>query len=40
MSGNNALFGKVMGLFMNMDTMIGKQFEKGMNDLKSIVESA
>lgn len=35
----NSLMGKVMGLFMNMDKMIGTQFEKGLVDLKTIVES-
>jgi hypothetical protein len=39
MSGKNNFIAKAMGLFMNMDKMIGDQFEKGLADLKSIVEN-
>ena len=34
------MISKVIGLFMNMDTMIGTEFEKGLASLKSIAESA
>jgi hypothetical protein len=30
---------KVMGLFFNMDAMIGKDFETGLANLKSAAES-
>ena len=29
---------EVIGLFMNMDTMIGKDFESGLDNLKAIAE--
>jgi len=29
---------KAMGLFMNMDTMVGGQFEKGLASLKGVAE--
>ena len=29
---------KVMHMFMNMDSMVGKDFEAGLANLKSIVE--
>jgi carbon monoxide dehydrogenase subunit G len=38
MSGRNAYFVKVMGLFLNMDNMVGGEFDKGLAELKSIVE--
>ena len=31
---------KAIHLFMNMDKMIGGQFEKGLAEMKSIVEAA
>ncbi len=40
MTGKNTLMGKVMGLFMNCDRMVGDQFEKGLANLKSLTESA
>lgn len=40
MSGENTFMGKVMGVFMDMDAMIGKDFEKGLGRLKGIVEEA
>jgi hypothetical protein len=40
MFGNNNFMAKAIHLFMNMDKMIGGQFEKGLADMKSIVESA
>lgn len=38
MSGPSPLVSKVMGLFMNMDAMIGKDFEAGLRNLKRVVE--
>ncbi|HEX5034943.1 MAG TPA: SRPBCC family protein [bacterium] len=38
MSGKNNFIAIAMGLFMNVDKMIGDQFEKGLADLKSIAE--
>jgi hypothetical protein len=39
MTGKNNFAGKVFGLFVNCDTMIGSQFEKGLAAMKSLVES-
>ena len=39
MTGHHTFVGKAMGLVMNMDRMIGGQFENGLASLKSIVES-
>jgi uncharacterized protein YndB with AHSA1/START domain len=39
MSGNNNLMGKAFGLFMDMDKMIGGDFEKGLATLKTIAEA-
>jgi uncharacterized protein YndB with AHSA1/START domain len=39
MSGVNGLMGKLMGLFMNCEQMVGGQFEKGLANLKSVVEA-
>jgi carbon monoxide dehydrogenase subunit G len=36
--GPSAYITKVMGLFFNMDTMIGKDFEAGLADLKAVAE--
>ena len=38
MAGDNNFWGNVFGVFMDMDAMIGKDFEKGLGQLKSIVE--
>jgi uncharacterized protein YndB with AHSA1/START domain len=38
MSGRYAFMMKVMKLFMNMDCMIGNQFEEGLTNLKTITE--
>lgn len=38
MSGKNDFMGKAFSLFMDMDGMIGKDFEKGLASLKGIVE--
>jgi hypothetical protein len=40
MFGDKNFMAKAVHLFMNMDKMIGGQFEKGLADMKSIVESA
>ncbi|EMJ91890.1 SRPBCC family protein [Leptospira alstonii] len=38
MYGPNELISKVMGLFCDMDQMIGKDFETGLNNIKSTVD--
>ena len=38
MTGPNLFIGKVMGLFMDMDRMIGRDFEQGLAHLKAIAE--
>lgn len=40
MDGKNDFMGKAMCMFMDMDKMIGKDFEKGLADLKKVSESA
>lgn len=40
MTGKNALVSKVMGLFMDMDQLIGKDFEKGLANLKASAEAS
>jgi len=39
MSGRNTAMGKVFGMVMSMDKMIGNDFERGLADLKAISES-
>lgn len=39
MYGDNTFMGKVMGVFMNMDTMIGKSYDEGLANLQSLVET-
>lgn len=39
MSGKNNFIAKAMCLFMDMDKMVGGQFEKGLADLKQVVET-
>ena len=39
MSGKNNFVSKAICMFMNMDKMVGGQFEKGLADLKSAAES-
>jgi hypothetical protein len=39
MTGENNFMAKAIHLFMNMDKMIGGQFEKGLAQMKSIVEA-
>jgi hypothetical protein len=38
-TGTNNFIAKAMCLFMNMDQMVGGQFEKGLAAMKSIVEA-
>jgi uncharacterized protein YndB with AHSA1/START domain len=38
MTGPNLFVGKVMGLFMDMDRMIGRDFEQGLANLKAVAE--
>lgn len=40
MEGENNFIGKAVCLFMNMDKMVGGQFEKGLAQMKSVVETA
>jgi hypothetical protein len=39
MDGNNNFMGKLFGLFMDMDSMLGKDFEAGLAGLKSVAEA-
>jgi uncharacterized protein YndB with AHSA1/START domain len=38
MIGSNAFMGKVMSIFMNMDKLVGKDFETGLANLKTVAE--
>jgi uncharacterized protein YndB with AHSA1/START domain len=40
MDGTNSFMGKVMCVFMDMDKMIGADFERGLAKLKQVAESA
>ncbi len=40
MSGENNFIAKAFCLFMNMDKMVGGDFEKGLAQMKSVVEAA
>jgi uncharacterized protein YndB with AHSA1/START domain len=40
MEGHNDFMGKAFGLFMNMDKMVGGDFERGLANLKQVAESA
>jgi hypothetical protein len=40
MSGDNNFIGKAFSLFMNMDKMIGSDFERGLAQMKSVAEAA
>ncbi len=40
LAGRNNFMGKAVGLFMNMDRMVGVDFEKGLARMKSVVEAA
>jgi hypothetical protein len=39
MQGTNAYFMKVMGIFVNMDKVMGKHFERGLDNLKIVCEN-
>ncbi|CAN5129882.1 hypothetical protein BH20ACI2_BH20ACI2_19060 [soil metagenome] len=39
MSGKHDMVSKAFGLFMDMDNMVGTDFEKGLAQMKTIVES-
>jgi len=39
MSGHNSFFAKAIGLFINCDDMIGKQFEKGLEQLNLVTQA-
>ena len=38
MHGPNLYIGKVMSVFFSMDDMVGKDFETGLSNLKSLTE--
>lgn len=38
MTGQNVFIGKVMSIFIDMDKMIGKDFEAGLTDMKAAAE--
>ncbi len=40
MEGHNGFVGKALGLLLDMDRMVGAEFEKGLTALKALVESA
>ncbi len=40
MDGDNTFMGKAFGLFMNMDKMVGGDFEKGLAQMKTVAEAA
>jgi Polyketide cyclase / dehydrase and lipid transport len=40
MTGNNNFMAKAVHLFMNMDKMVGGQFDKGLAQMGSVVEAA
>jgi hypothetical protein len=40
MSGNNNYLSKVMQVFMSMDSLVGKDFESGLSDLKAAAEKS
>src|SRR5437016_10426574 len=40
LDGNNNFMGKAFGLFMNLDKLVGGDFEKGLAQLKSAAETA
>lgn len=40
MYGENSFLGRVMCLFMNMDEMVGKDFETGLAQMKAVVEGS
>jgi hypothetical protein len=40
MSGHNNFIGRAICLFMSLDKVMGGDFEKGLTNLKSVVEAA
>jgi hypothetical protein len=38
MAGPTPFISKLMGVFVSMDTLIGKDFEKGLSQLKAAAE--
>ncbi|HXA94928.1 MAG TPA: SRPBCC family protein, partial [Candidatus Dormibacteraeota bacterium] len=40
MAGRNNFMAKAVGLVMNMDRMIGREFEKGLARMKAVAEAA
>jgi hypothetical protein len=40
MTGRSSFFFKALKLFMNCDKMVGREFEKGLNTLKTMCESS
>jgi hypothetical protein len=40
MTGKKLLINKIMGIFISMDKLIGKDFEKGLRQLKAVVEKS
>jgi len=38
MTGNHTILSRIMGVFVSMDKMVGKDFEKGLAQLKADVE--
>ena len=40
MTGKNGFIGKAFGLFMNVDALVGKDFEQGLANLKKLAESS
>ena len=39
MDGNHNFLGKAMGVFMNIDGMLGADIEKGLVELKTVAEA-
>jgi hypothetical protein len=39
MSGKNSFVAKLFGLFVNVEKMVGTDFEKGLNNLKALLEA-
>jgi hypothetical protein len=39
MTGNHTILSRIMGVFVSMDKMVGKDFEKGLAQLKADVEA-
>jgi hypothetical protein len=39
MTGEHSILTRIMGVFMPMDRLVGKDFEKGLAQLKAVVES-